>query len=125
MLVLDLIWGRISKGDVILFERKDHEDRDNIFFKRVVGMPSDKFQVRRGDGKIIVDGKEVKDEWAGEVFPRYFKDDPEKIIDVEVGEGEYFLMGDNRYKSLDSRDYGNVKEDKVLGKVLLEIPFYY
>lgn len=82
--------------------------------KRVVGLPGETVEITE-DGKIMVDGKE---------YPNYFF--VSAYIDnagyvgreITLGEGEYFLIGDNRQNSKDSRMIGPVNRNKIFGKVI-------
>lgn len=130
-MVLLLKKGSIERGDIVTFESDlkitdyDIERLDPLrkllvkegdpknLIKRVIGMPGDEFDIL--GGKIYING-EVLDESA------YFLGDTDG--DVHIGvipEGEYFLMGDNRPMSLDSRSdaVSLVKEEAITGRALL------
>lgn len=86
------------------------------FIKRIIGMPGDKIQIK--DGKVYVNG-ELKEE-------SYTEDDTYsyKLTDFTVPENYYFLVGDNRDKSNDSRDFGCIPIDKIEGRASFSIwPF--
>jgi signal peptidase I len=97
-----------SPGDIVVFRRGN----DN-FIKRVIAPPNSKVYV--SDYQIY-----VNDRLFFEDFGATWDRDSIACRYSEVfttGENEYFLMGDNRCKSSDSRDFGNVTKDKILGKI--------
>lgn len=103
--------GRPDRMDVVVFEREDK--KTNV--KRVVGIPGDVIQIR--DGYLYVNGEPLdEDDELGKVALAGLAEIP-----VELGEDEYFLLGDNRDCSEDSRfaNIGNVKREQILGKVWL------
>lgn len=105
--------GKPDRLDVVVFEREDH--RANV--KRVIGIPGDVVQIQ--DGILYVNGERFgADEGLDQVSLAGLAEQP-----VELGEGEYFLLGDNRDSSEDSRftNTGNIREEQILGKVWLRL----
>jgi signal peptidase I len=98
-------------GDIIVFEYPVDPAKD--FIKRVVGLPGDKIEVR--DKQLYRNGEPVEEDYIqhtdGKIVPRRDNYGP-----VMVPEGEYFVMGDNRDESYDSRFWGTVKREKIYGK---------
>ena len=106
-------FGKPDRMDIVVFRREDN--KANI--KRVIGIPGDVIQIR--DGWIYLNGEKLEaEDGLGQVALAGLAEHP-----VELGEGEYFLLGDNRDSSEDSRfaNIGNVREDQILGKVWLRI----
>jgi len=105
-------------GDVVVFEYPLEPHKD--FIKRVVGTPGDK--IRLTDKVLYVNGKAVEEPYKRvnnqEPLPQEltFKDNFDEIT---IPEGMYFMMGDNRDNSYDSRFWGFVPEGKIKGKALL------
>ncbi len=105
--------GRPERFDIVVFERED--GTKNV--KRVIGLPGETVQIRGGflfiNGELLFaeNGLEQVSLAGRAKYP------------IELGEDEYFLLGDNRDSSEDSRfaNIGNVREDKILGKVWLRI----
>jgi len=97
----------IDRDDVIVFEK------DKLYIKRVVGMPGDQLVV--DEHGVWLDGKWVADVPSRFAF-EYFE------YDGVIPEGYYFVLGDNRDVSIDSRydDIGLVKADEVIGGVMFE-----
>ena len=105
-----------KRGDVIVFrsKKKSKSGKRQLWIKRVIGLPGDTVVVR--DGKVYVNGK-VQDQ-------SYTKDGTTNgDVSITVGKGEYFCMGDNRLKSLDSRssDVGCIQGADIKGKVIFRL----
>ena len=99
-----------KRGEVIVFEFPDSNPNNSRkdFVKRVVGLPGE--TVRMFDGKVFVN-EEVLDE------PYLSQKDHSNVSEVTLGEGEYYVLGDNRAHSNDSRSWGAVPEANIRGKV--------
>lgn len=99
-----------KRGDIVVFKYPD--DEEILYVKRVIGLPGDTVEVK--DGRVYINGADtpLEDEYVKETA--YGNYGP-----YEVPEGCYFMMGDNRNESLDSRFWVNkfVHENKILGKV--------
>lgn len=97
----------ISRGDVVVF----HYPRDpsKSYIKRIIALPGDTLDIE--DGRVYVNGKHIDESYV----PRRYRDSrslPEMVIPT----GEYFVMGDHRSISSDSRDFGPVPRDLIYGK---------
>ena len=99
-----------KRGEVIVFEFPDSNPNNprKDFVKRVVGLPGE--TMRMFDGKVFVN-EEVLDE------PYLSQKDHSNVSEVILGEGEYYVLGDNRTHSNDSRSWGAVPEANIRGKV--------
>lgn len=99
-----------KSGDVIVFLPNGNE-KSHYYIKRVVGVPGDKVQII--DGVLYVNG-ELFDEQATDAIQNAGLAEEE----ITVGEDEYFVLGDNRNSSEDSRyaNIGNVKKEYITGK---------
>ena len=107
-------WRDPHRGELVVFHASgtvggpvtpDADSRDLSLTKRVVAIPGDEVQVR--DGNVYVNGFKI-DDIVTKPFPR-----------VEVGVDEYFVLGDNRSFSQDSRDFGAVPRDAIFGRVFM------
>ncbi|HEY0786591.1 MAG TPA: signal peptidase I, partial [Acidobacteriaceae bacterium] len=97
----------ISRGDVVVF----HYPRDpaKSYIKRVIALPGD--DLRIVDGRVYVNHVEVQE---GYVEPRYV--DQRSVSEQVIPQDEYWVMGDHRSISSDSRDFGAVPRELIYGK---------
>lgn len=117
-LIINEIGYRISKpqrGDIIVFRYP--KDPRQYFIKRVIGLPGETVKVK--EGKVYIFNDQYKqgvaineNEYLENVVTAGNKE-------VTLGDGEYFVLGDNRNASLDSRSFGTVPERLIIGKVWL------
>ena len=86
---------------------------DELWIKRVIGLPGETIQIK--DGQILIDGETYQEDGG---FPA-IENAGVAETRVTLGNGEYFVLGDNRNNSEDSRyaDMGNVKKRNIIGKV--------
>ncbi len=102
----------INRGDIIVFHT---ESKDAI--KRVIAIPGDKVEITE-KGIVIVNGEELKEKYI-----KGTTDPGEQTYPLTIKEGCYFVLGDNRDDSLDSRflSIDTIKEDEIIGKVVASI----
>ncbi len=105
-----------QRGDIVVFRYPFDETKD--FIKRVIGLPGDHIQVK--DKIVYVNGKPMTEPYTQYLHPDE-KDVPRRDVmgDTVVPPGQYFVMGDNRDDSYDSRYWGFVKRDKILGRAFM------
>ena len=107
---------KINRYDIVIFKYPD--DETQTYIKRVIGMPGETIRIRVG--KVYADGKLIDDAFTAELSA----DDGE----YKVPEGCYFMMGDNRNHSIDSRFWMRkyVEEEKIMAKAkFLIYPFHH
>lgn len=100
----------IDNGDIVVV---DSEVFNTLIVKRVIGTPGDTIQIK--DNVLYLNGVALEENYINE--PMETEDIPAFVL----GEGEYFVMGDNRNKSADSRRIGPIKESEMYGKVVFDI----
>ncbi len=99
----------IKRYDIVVVEA-----RGELLIKRVIALPGESISCK--DGYLYINGKKTKDKYA--------YTETEDFKEVKVGKNEYFVMGDNRGDSLDSRVLGAFKKQDILGKASYTIfPF--
>lgn len=100
----------LSRGDIVSFKSPVE---DKYYVKRIIGLPGEIIAVI--DGNVIVDGNMIDD--FTEIKATY------NLKETAIGDGEYFVLGDNRNNSLDSSEYGAIKEESIKGKgVIILMP---
>ena len=97
-----------SRGDVVVFHNPRNVSQD--FVKRLIGLPGETVEVRQGT--VYINGQALDE-------PYLAKRDTASARLTRLGEKEYFVIGDNRRGSNDSRSWGPVPEELLLGKVLI------
>ena len=104
-----------DRFDIILFQPPEGENQDHPYIKRIIGLPNEKIEII--DGKVYInDSENPLDEEFVKGFP-YGNFGP-----FEIPDKCYFVMGDNRNGSLDSRHWGNrfVPRNSIIAKLYLE-----
>ena len=109
-----------SRGELVVF--RSPEDRSRVFIKRCIGLPGETVEVR--DGRVLIDGKPLPEPYVR------FLEPPLRSVPIESGQPDpgrnwgpqvvpvdtYFVLGDNRDNSRDSRSWGFVPQDDLLGR---------
>jgi signal peptidase I len=101
-------WGHIERGDIVVFWFPN--DPDKSYVKRVIGLPGEIIEVR--NGKVLVNGRELAEDYLNHEYNQSLPSSPAK----KVEDHHYFVMGDNRDNSSDSRYWGLVPEKYIYGK---------
>lgn len=106
--------GSPVRGDTVVF--KYPLDPSQYFIKRVIGMPGETIKIADGYVTIINQANPK----GVQLVEHYLEDSVRTMgdVDVTLGPDEYYLLGDNRLASLDSRVFGPVKEEFIVGKTL-------
>ncbi|BDR59595.1 signal peptidase I [Xylocopilactobacillus apicola] len=119
-MVLSLRISPIKRGDVIIF--KAPKDPDKYYVKRVIGLPGDRVEAKQD--RLYINGEIQKEKYLNDFQSEKHATDLTKDFTLqklqhvnEVPAGEYFVLGDNRTISEDSRSYGFIKRSSIIGKV--------
>lgn len=102
-----------NRGDVVVF--KSPKNPDIEYIKRIIGLPGDKVMVK--DSEVYVNGIKLTEGYISaktNLWENGFSKNGEAVT---VPDGYLFVMGDNRPRSSDSREFGPVPEDSVIGQV--------
>lgn len=107
--------GDPARGDVIILRYPN--DPKKFFIKRVIGLPNETIEIQ--NGAVMIKNAQRPEGFAlSEPYIKYPKSDTLTKI---IGEGEYFVMGDNRAASSDSRYWGTVPRDLIVGRALVRL----
>jgi signal peptidase I len=115
-LIIDELSYRLSepkRGDVIVFRYPG--DPSEFFIKRIIGLPG---EVVRAEGGVVTVSIHGESETLDE---HYIKSETPDNFEIITGPGEYVVLGDNRPASSDSRRWGVLPEDHIVGKVFVTV----
>ena len=118
-LIVDKITYRFrepERYDIVVFPFR--RDERTFYIKRIIGLPGETVYIDE-DGTIFIDDKPLVEGYGKEVI-----DDPGRAYSpITLADDEYFVMGDNRNNSCDSRDpgVGNIKRSSIIGRAWLRI----
>jgi len=107
--------GEIQRGDTVVFLYP--QDTSKSYIKRVIGLPGDRIRIE--SGRVFVNGRQLEEEYV----PREFRDtiswpSGEKVVDQTVPAEKFFVLGDHRSQSSDSRSWGWVPRENIYGKAV-------
>ena len=105
--LVDRVAGQLTRGDVVIID-----DGQGLSIKRVVGLPNESLLFQRGH--VYVTGRELREPYLHRGTTTY----PVFQTRMALGREQYFVMGDNRSHSEDSRVYGHVREGSIRGRVM-------
>ena len=116
--------GTIKRRDIIVFKYPEEPDRD--FIKRVIGLPGETVEVR--EKKVYINGTALDEPYVHFLAPPSAPSELHEVTSFDVRErfgpvtvpaDQYFMMGDNRDNSADSRYWGFLRRDYIKGKALV------
>jgi signal peptidase I len=105
-------FGSLRPGDIVVVRRE--QEPDWVLIKRIIAVPGERIGFR--DGLRLLSGKPAAEPWLN---PRY--QDLTGLDPVQLGDNEYFVAGDNRWDSRDSRSFGPVRRSEIVGRVWLRL----
>ena len=118
-------FGDVSRGDVVVFRQPGQSDSADDLIKRVVAIGGDTFEIR--DGLVYLDGRQIDEpylrwpESTDPAGPIHGCVNPAERDRCVVPEGKLLVLGDNRWASRDSRYFGPIDEDTVVGRAFVKI----
>lgn len=118
LLLMQKEFETLSRGDIIAFKSEQTEEngQEFIYIKRIVGLPYEQIEIKN-DGYLRVNGEILEEPYLSAENQKNTTTDFTKLkTHWKLKADEYFILGDNRMGSLDSRDFGAVKKESILGK---------
>jgi signal peptidase I len=115
-------WSDVGRGDLIVFERPDSEHADDIkdLIKRVIALPGEELVIK--DGRVYIDGQALSEPY----LPAGTTTSPQTLRCSEtdpcvIPQSSVWVMGDNRNGSRDSRSFGAIPDDDIVGKAFIRV----
>lgn len=112
---ISYILGKAHRGDVVIFRFPN--DTKRFFIKRIIGLPNEKITIK--ENSVTITNKEHPEGFT--LDEPYINEEFFTGSEYETKDGEYFVMGDNRNRSSDSRYWGILPEDLLIGKAFLRL----
>lgn len=109
-----------ERFDIVVLRVDDGTKKGELYIKRIIGLPGESVQIT--DGKIYINGEQLEETYGEEEI----QNGGRAVEGVTLGEDEYFVLGDNRNNSDDSRydTVGNLKRERIVGKAFVRLwPF--
>jgi signal peptidase I len=110
---VNYLLGLPERGEIIVFESPDDPSHDPPLIKRVIGLPGDTVEIR--DQHVYINGQRLNESYINEPGLTDARDGTSWTL----AENEYFVMGDNRNRSRDSRAFGPITRDHIIGEALV------
>lgn len=104
--VFGIVHSRPNRNDVVVFRAPFVAD--DLYVKRVIGLPGETVEIEYG--VVYINGEALDEPYAAHTGSNYTR--------ITLKENELFVMGDNRRVSEDSRDYGPIREDDIVGRAI-------
>ena len=109
--------GEPHRGDVVIFKAPSNPDYDYI--KRVIALPGETIKI--ANNTIYINGHAIDETYLAPDELTTVSYDPKMTLERTLGENEFFVLGDNRDHSSDSREFGVLTKDKIIGKVFVTV----
>ncbi|HEY8546552.1 MAG TPA: signal peptidase I [Acidimicrobiales bacterium] len=114
----------VGRGDIVVFKRPEAAQSNNPdddiedLIKRVIGLPGD--VLKTVDGQVYINDEPLDEPYLPEGTPT-LSPSGQDVPPITIPEGHYFMMGDNRTNSQDSRYFGAIDEDLIVGRAFVRI----
>ena len=108
-------FGELEHGDIVIFksELKLDESHNKLLIKRVIGLPGDTIAVH--DGEVYLNGEALEEPYIA------VGGTPGYVEETTLGSNDVFVMGDHREVSVDSRSFGPIDKDTIVGKAVFRL----
>ena len=105
----------LKRGEIIIF--KHPKETNHLVIKRVVGLPDEKITIV--DGMVLIDGKKLQEPYLQEGTKTDAGKSMQEGIEYKIEKNSYLVLGDNRTESIDSREWGALPSEFIIGRALL------
>jgi len=105
----------IERGDIIIFKNMNENGR--LLIKRIIGLPGDNLKIQ--DGDVFINENLLTEDYLSDDTVTNGKRILEEGPEYKIPQDSYVVMGDNREESNDSREWGYVKKENIVGRVVL------
>lgn len=112
ILISKIAVNKINRYDIVVFFKPDKSKK--IIIKRIIGLPGEKIEIKKGD--IYINDKEIPQPFL--IKSKFYSDKSFNMKPIDIPPRNYFIIGDNRRDSQDSRTFGLVKKENILGKAV-------
>lgn len=106
-----------TRGNVVVFKAPNDPQYDYI--KRIIGLPGETVQIK--DDHIYINGELLPEQYLGADTETLIKNSKNASLEVKLKDNEYFVLGDNREHSSDSREWGVLPKDMIIGKAWFSV----
>lgn len=105
------------RGEAVIFRAPTNPSEDYI--KRLIGFPGETVMI--ANGQVYINGRLLAENYLNDPGQTYIESDKNEILRKTLGANEYFVMGDNRLHSSDSREWGTVPKINLVGRPLFSV----
>lgn len=106
-----------KRGDVVVFQAPNTPKYDYI--KRIIGLPGENVKIK--NQKIYINGHQIEENYLDTSMQTYLESKKNFTLEVDLNSNEYFVLGDNRNHSSDSREWGTLPKGNIIGKAWVSI----
>lgn len=110
-----------NRGDIVVFNEPqfDEDTKGKQLIKRVIGLPNERIAIE--DNQITIYNEQYPEGFSPDVAPDALPSQSPTSEDITIPEGHIYVIGDNRGNSLDSRSFGPITVDSIVGKLIFRL----